>query len=44
MISTAEPALPQLKCNEDKLRMFLPGLVTNFTDSLKWDDGISMQL
>ncbi|MBF0201053.1 MAG: nucleotidyltransferase domain-containing protein [Desulfamplus sp.] len=35
--------LPQLKFNEDQLRMFPPGLVTKFTDSLEWDDGMSMQ-
>lgn len=35
--------LPQLKFNEDQLRMFPSSLVTNFNDSLEGDDGISMQ-
>jgi len=35
--------LPQLKFSKDQLRMFPTSLVTNFTDSLEWDDGISMQ-
>jgi hypothetical protein len=35
--------LPQLKFSEDQLRMFPPSLVTNFNDSLKSDDDISMR-
>ncbi len=35
--------LPQLKFSKDQLKMFPPGLVTSFNDSLERDDGISMQ-
>ncbi|EMS78520.1 GSU2403 family nucleotidyltransferase fold protein [Desulfotignum phosphitoxidans] len=35
--------LPQLKFSKDQLKMFPPGLVRGFNESLKRNDDISMQ-